>query len=61
MVTLKEVQFVTGNTKVCDLVGKSTDTKPIQNMSNGSTFYELDSSNLYVFDGETGNWVKQGD
>ena len=33
-----------------ELIGLSTDTKPI-NVRAGSTFYELDTKNAYIFDG----------
>ena len=43
-----------------ELVGKSTDVKPIlKKRCNGSTFYELDTQNLYLFDGDTLSWVLQ--
>lgn len=43
--------------------GLSTDTKPVADGLNGSTFYEIDTRDLYMYneDGNTGEeWVKQG-
>lgn len=41
-----------------DYFGKSTDTKPIA-ARNGQCFYEMDTGEIYMFDGETGEWLKQ--
>lgn len=35
--------------------GKSTDTKPTANVQIGSTFFEIDTTTVYMFDGS--NWV----
>lgn len=40
-------------------MGKSTDEKPTVNVPNASTFYEIDTSDLYVFDAEYSVWLKQ--
>lgn len=39
--------------------GLSTDTKPTTDVPNGSTFYEIDTSDLYMYDLENDTWVKQ--
>lgn len=44
--------------------GLSTDTKPDQTegdifIGNGSTFYEIDTGDVYMYDGEGNNWVQQ--
>ena len=36
-------------------VGLSTDTKPTS-APNGSTFLEMDTSNVYIFDAENEEW-----
>lgn len=41
-----------------DLIGLSTDTKP-KNVPNTSTFYEMDTKKLYMFDAENGVWLEQ--
>ena len=40
---------VGGDTKTFQ--GLSTDTKPIINVGEGSTFYELDTCNGWIYDG----------
>ena len=41
-----------------DFRGLSTDTKPIAH--NGSTFYEMDTGDLYFYSEETEEWLKKG-
>ena len=43
----------------CDFTGKSTDTKPTTGIANGSTFYEMDTQELYMLDADTMTWIKQ--
>lgn len=44
-----------------ELNGLSTDEKPIENfngyvMSNGSTFYEMDTKKVYIYDEQNKKW-----
>lgn len=39
--------------------GLSTDTKP-ESCGNGSAFIEMDTSTLYFFDAENGDWLAWG-
>lgn len=39
--------------------GLSTDTKPVVHVPNGSTFYEFDTVELYIFDADHSQWIKQ--
>ena len=42
--------------------GKSTDTKPTDGLLTGSSFYEIDTGKMYMFDeeGATGSeWIDQ--
>jgi hypothetical protein len=39
--------------------GKSTDTKPTEGVRNVDTFYEMDTGDLYLFDEDSGSWLKQ--
>ena len=41
-----------------DLVGLSTEAKPT-NLKDGSTYFEVDTSDLYIF--YKGTWYKQGE
>ena len=45
--------------RVNEYRGKSTDEKPTVHVPNGSTFYEFDTVELYVFDADSSQWVKQ--
>lgn len=46
--------------QIWDLRGKSADTKPTDRVPNGSVYYEIDGDhNVYMFDGDTGMWIKQ--
>lgn len=42
----------------CDFYGLSTDAKPT-GVSNASTFYEMDTKKLYMFDEEHARWIEQ--
>lgn len=45
---------------VCDFYGKSADSKPTDSsVGNGSFFLEMDTGNLFLFDIETKEWIKQ--
>lgn len=44
-----------GFTGAFDLRGLSTDTKPT-NVPNGSTFLEMDSGDVYIFDADNTQW-----
>lgn len=40
------------------LRGLSTDEKPIAFIGNGSTFFEIDTSKVFMFNGENKSWVE---
>lgn len=40
-----------------ELRGKSTDTKPTEGIPNGSTFTEIDTRQVFFFDGDTKTWI----
>ena len=40
--------------------GLSTDTKPTENVVNGSVFIEMDTSSIYFFDQAGKTWYKWG-
>lgn len=43
-----------------DLRGKSTDTKPVDDsIPNGSSYFETDTGEVYVFDIDTKTWLLQ--
>lgn len=41
-----------------DMYGLSTDTKPTD-VGNASTFYEMDTKKLYMFDAQNNVWLEQ--
>lgn len=41
-----------------DIRGLSTDTKPTENIPNGSVFIEIDTAKGYLFDGENKRWYE---
>lgn len=41
-----------------DMYGLSTDEKPID-VGNASTFYEMDTKKLYMFDAQNKVWLEQ--
>ena len=54
--------------KTVTLFGKSTDTKPLIvfefggadiPIKNGSMFYEINTSDLYIYDEDIHDWIKQ--
>lgn len=50
------------NERILELVGLSTDTKPLKNIdgveiTNGSSFLEMDTSNLFLYDEENHRWL----
>ena len=40
--------------------GLSTDTKPTEDIANGSVFIEMDTSKLYFFNFEDTEWLEWG-
>ena len=48
---------VVTNDKCLELRGLSTDNKPVNDfVGNGSIFLEMDTANVYMFDGESKTW-----
>lgn len=45
-----------GISSVYDIRGLSTDTKPTENICNGTTFFEIDTSKLFIYDEENNIW-----
>ena len=42
-----------------DIVGLSTEDKPTTGIEDGTTYYTVDTQELYIY--YKGNWYKQGD
>lgn len=48
------------NDAVWELIGLSTDEKPTTDkIPNGSTFKEMDTGKLFMYDGDTKTWHEQ--
>lgn len=70
MITVREVNTVISETEgagskyLVRLDGKSTDEKPVGRyktvgrISNGSTFFEMDTGKKYMYDGDAGEWIE---
>ena len=47
----------------CAMYGLSTDTKPTvsgnQEVPNASTFYEMDTGKLFMYDTDSNTWLEQ--
>jgi len=41
-----------------DIRGLSTDSKPTENIPNGSTFIEINTGKVYMFNGASSTWVE---
>lgn len=46
-------------TNIVELSGLSTDEKPIEGITNGSKFEEIDTGDTYMYDAENSIWIKQ--
>lgn len=44
------------NDKEIELRGLSTDTKPTNDIANGTTFIEIDTGKIYLYDAENELW-----
>lgn len=52
-------RFLTADKRYIEATGLSTDTKPTQNIAQGSIFTEIDTGKVFFFN-ETGTqWVEQ--
>lgn len=47
------------NDNTTDMKGLSTDTKPIDGINNGSSFYEMDTKKVFLFDEQNQKWIEQ--
>lgn len=57
MISIVETQAIVPGCSIKVMRGLSTDAKPID-VSNGSTFYEMDTDDTYGYDAENSDWVK---
>lgn len=45
-------------TTIFKYTGLSTDTKPANDIPNGSSFYEMDTGSTYHYDSSSTDWIK---
>lgn len=58
MITINKVGGQ-NNTKATELYGLAKDVKPIKEIPNASTFYEMDTKKIFLFDEENKRWLEQ--
>ncbi len=46
------------NQMKAELYGLSSDTKPVQEVPNGSTFVEMNTGKVFFFNAKTKTWVE---
>ena len=61
MVTITSAGIVKEGRQLLELTGLSTDGKPTESVLNGSTFFEMDTQDVYFFDQENNTWRKAGE
>lgn len=64
MITSVKYSTAPDGSAIFELRGRSTDTKPTETylgmtVGNGSTFYEINTGDLYMYDLDAGEWVEQ--
>lgn len=62
MITINKIGN-TANTRICEIVCLSTDTKPVEvcdgvNLCNGSTCLEMDTGKCFIYDEENKKWYE---
>lgn len=55
---LVEVTAEGKSVNMAELFGTSTDTKPTEGYCNGTTFLEVDTGKIYLFNEDTSSWVE---
>lgn len=46
------------NNVILEIRGLSTDTKPTENITNGSSFIEMDTGKIYFYDAISKQWLE---
>lgn len=49
-----------GKVTYLEAAGLSTDEKPTENIATGSSFIEVDTGKVYMYDEESGTWYEFG-
>lgn len=61
MVRALETRVLSDGKYYMEFTGLHDDTKPTQNLATGSTFMEVDTSDVYFWDEEGEEWNKAGE
>jgi hypothetical protein len=56
MITMYRKDGATSDSQEVELRGLSTDTKPTTSVANGTTFIEIDTGKIYMYDLENKEW-----
>lgn len=48
----------TGGSWIHEYAGLAADEKPVEDVPNGSTFIEMDTGKVFMFDAENSLWVE---
>jgi hypothetical protein len=62
MISINQIGNVS-NDRILELNGLSTDEKPVgevngEKIVNGSTYFEMDTCNLFMYDAENQRWIE---
>lgn len=60
MVRTLDVKFIKNGCNYREFSGLSTDTKPTEGLATGSSFFEVDTNDVYFWDEESETWMKAG-
>lgn len=55
-ITKEKINLTNENNSIQTIMGLSTDTKPTENITNGSMFIEMDTSKIYFYDIDNLQW-----
>ena len=58
--TALDSQILANGKQRVDWADESSETKPIENMASGSTFWEVDTSKVFAFGDISQQWFPQG-
>lgn len=58
MIRIVDERILDSNHKIIEAYGLSTDTKPTDKLITGSVFYEVDTSNVYLYNEASSAWVE---
>lgn len=56
MITIIKKESTTQEGNILEIRGLSTDTKPTENISNGSLFIEINTGKLFLYDKQNEQW-----